>query len=91
MRVLIIVFFISLFGFSKENNPKALYNESHRPQFHFTYKKGWLGDINGLVYYKGEYHFFSQHCSDGPDLSYPNVFWGHAISTDWASNRIENV
>jgi fructan beta-fructosidase len=58
------------------------YNEPLRPQFHFTYQRGWLSDINGLFYYDGEYHFFSQHNPAGPGLDYRNIHWGHAVSTD---------
>ena len=59
-----------------------LYDEAYRPQFHFTYKKGWLSDINGLYYHEGEYHFFSQYCPAGPGLDYGNIHWGHAVSED---------
>ena len=58
------------------------YDEAYRPQFHFTYKKGWMSDINGLFYYDGEYHFFSQHNPAGPGLDYRNIHWGHAVSKD---------
>jgi sucrose-6-phosphate hydrolase SacC (GH32 family) len=63
-----------------------LYQESLRPQFHFTARQwtmdrlnpgpkeeGWLNDLNGLVYYDGEYHLFAQRwwkC------------WIHAVSHD---------
>ena len=31
------------------------YDQVLRPQFHFSSKKNWINDPNGLVYYKGEY------------------------------------
>ncbi len=54
--------------------------ELYRPNFHFTPKKGWTNDPNGMFYYNGYYHLFFQHYPDsnvwGP------MHWGHAISTD---------
>ncbi|WP_367874735.1 GH32 C-terminal domain-containing protein [Luteolibacter sp. Populi] len=64
----------------------TLYQEALRPQFHFTARQwitdrlnpgmrqdGWLNDLNGLVYYDGEYHLFAQRW---------NKCWIHAVSRD---------
>jgi fructan beta-fructosidase len=45
----------------------AQYDEKYRPQFHFSPKKGWIGDPDGLIYTDSIYHLF---------------WWGHATSKD---------
>ncbi|TKK78237.1 glycoside hydrolase family 32 protein [Kribbella jiaozuonensis] len=63
-----------------------LYAEALRPQLHFTARQwamqrlnpvereeGWLNDLNGLVFYDGEYHLFAQRW---------NKCWIHAVSND---------
>jgi fructan beta-fructosidase len=67
-------------------NTGPLYDEAFRPQFHFTARQwtmdrlnpgqqqeGWVNDLNGLIYYDGEYHLFAQRWAK---------CWIHAVSRD---------
>ena len=58
---------------------------SKKLSYHFKPQKGWINDPNGLVYFKGYYHVFYQHC---PNFEVPKkeaVYWGHARTKDFIS------
>lgn len=58
-----------------------LYQETLRPQLHFSTRRGWLNDANGMVYHNGKYHLYYQH--DPFDWGGAGQkYWGHAVSAD---------
>lgn len=51
-----------------------------RQRYHFMAQTGWLNDPNGLIYFRGKYHFFFQY---NPYHGFwDRMHWGHATSED---------
>lgn len=53
-------------------------NRKFRQKFHIEPEKGLLNDPNGLIFYKGEYHFFYQHNPES--CTHANKQWSHIKS-----------
>lgn len=51
-----------------------------RQHYHFMPQTGWMNDPNGLICFKGKYHYFFQFNPYYGHWDY--MHWGHAVSED---------
>lgn len=63
------------------DNQKEIVNQGNmRQHYHFMPQVGWMNDPNGLIYFRGKYHFFYQY---NPYSGFwDSMYWGHAVSDD---------
>ncbi len=62
-----------------ESEP-AWHKDAYRPQYHYSAKKNWANDPNGLIYYEEEWHLFYQYNPYGNFDGHKH--WAHAVSSD---------
>lgn len=67
------------------------YSEPTRGQFHFSTQSGQMNDINGPIYYRGQYHMFYQSNPHSLVGEATGAHWGHAVSTDLVHWKQEPV
>ena len=60
--------------------PPADHTGKYRPWAHFTARRGWINDPNGLVWYRGKYRMYFQH--NPAATTWENMHWGAAESED---------
>ena len=68
------------------NQPQSQWpvgQEPWRPSAHFTPKRMWMNDPNGMIYHDGLYHLFYQFHPDS--MIWGPMHWGHATSRDLLS------
>lgn len=61
-------------------------NKKYKPTYHASVPFGWANDPNGLIYYKGQAHFFFQHYPHAPKWGI--MHWGHFVSDDFIKWKV---
>lgn len=65
---------------AQTDEPVLDYSGKYRPWAHFTARRGWINDPNGLTYHRGRYLMYFQH--NPVATTWQNMHWGSAWSTD---------
>ena len=83
MKKIILFSLVSLLIACRDNSKKSLQMSEetlYRPVFHFTPKKNWMNDPNGMFYFNNTYHLYFQYYPE--DNVWGPMHWGHATSKD---------
>ena len=67
-------------GHSPVAYPETGYDQPLRPQFHFSSRRNWINDPNGMLFDGRRFHLFFQH--NPASTKWGNMSWGHAVSDD---------
>lgn len=77
---IVLIFSLSCKGQHLLDEKSYTEEDLYRPNFHFTPKKNWMNDPNGMFYINGYYHLYYQYYPDGN--KWGPMHWGHTISKD---------
>ena len=75
--------------FKQADEMTGEFHDSLRPYFHFSPKRGWMNDPNGLIMLDGIYHMFYQY--NPASRGWDNMHWGHAVSRDLIHWKEEGI